>query len=113
MPASSICHLAARRRSLAAEHKGAELAQKPAIVALGNRTGPAAQIGLDGLFDKLFDDAPAHIDVAAVFDELAIEHAFELRIGERRREPLHPAELEYLGTQIERRDADRMRVGSQ
>src|SRR5215831_10860249 len=116
MPASSICHLAARRRrrrSLAPKHKGAELAQKPAVVALGDSARPAAQIGLHRFLDELFDDTPAHIDVAAVFDELALEHAFELRVGERRREPLHPAELEDLGPQIERRNADRMLVGGE
>jgi hypothetical protein len=59
------------------EDKGAELAQESVVVALGDATGPAAQLGIDGFVDELFDDAPAHVDVAAVLDELAREHALQ------------------------------------
>ena len=68
---------------------------------------------LDRFLNELFDDAPAHIDVAAVLDKLALEDAFEVGVGDRFRQSLHPAELEDLGSQIQRRNPDRMRVGGQ
>src|ERR1700730_936929 len=112
MPVSSIGHLPARsrwRRRLAPKDKGAQLSQEPAIVTLGDGARPPAQIGLDRLMHKLFDDAPAHIDVAAVLDELALEHAFELRVAERFRQALHPPELDNFRAQVQGGDADRVR----
>src|SRR5437762_2862333 len=116
MPVSSVGHLAARRRRrrrLTAEHKGAQLSEEPVVVALGDGAGPAAQLGLDRLLHELFDDAPAHIDMAAVLDELALKDGFELAVGDRFRQPLHPAELEDLGPQVERRNADWMLVSGE
>ena len=72
------------------EHKGAELAEKSAVVALGDGAGPAAELGLHRFFDEFFDDAPAHIDVASVFDELTLEDAFEVGVGDRFRQSFHP-----------------------
>src|SRR5689334_8254196 len=103
MPIPSIRYLAARRRGrrrLAPEHEGAKLAQKPAVVAFGDGASPLAQLGLYRLFYELLDDAPAHIDVAAVFDELALENALQFGVGEHVDQTLHPAEFEDLGSQI-------------
>src|SRR6516165_2312816 len=72
----SIGHLTARCWRLwriTPENKGAELAQKPTVVALGNGPSPTAQFGIDRLFHEFFYDAPAHIDVATILDELAFE----------------------------------------
>src|SRR6202040_4477446 len=99
MPLPSIGHLPARRwrpRRFTPQHKGAELTEKSAVVAFGDGTGPAAQLGLDRLGHKLFDDGPAHIDVAAVFDKLALEYAFEIGVDDRFRQSFHPGEFEDL-----------------
>src|SRR5260370_32693322 len=113
MPVSSIGHLSAGRRwrrRLAPKDKGAQLSQEPAIIPLGDGARPAAQFGLDWLAYELFDNAPTHVDVAAVLDELALEHAFELRVAERFHQPLHPAELDDFRAQIQGRDAYRVRI---
>src|ERR1700730_12308251 len=95
------------------QHKGAELAEKSAVVAFCDGAGPAAQLSLDRLGHKLFDDAPGHIDVAAVFDKLALEYAFEVGVGDRFRQSLHPGEFEDLRSQVESSNPDRMWVGGQ
>src|SRR6516164_4953594 len=87
----------------------AHLAQEPVVVALGDAAGASAQLGVDGFVDELFDDPPTHADMAAVLDNLACEHALELRVGEGLGKPLHPAELDDLGTEVECGDADRVR----
>src|SRR5258705_7741024 len=99
MPVSSIGHLPAGRRwrrRLAPKDKGAQLSQEPAIVTLGDGARPPAQLGLDGPSYELFDNPPAHADVAAVLDELALEHTFQLRVAEGFRQALHPPELDHF-----------------
>src|SRR5262245_60208349 len=116
MPALLVGHQSARgrrHRRLLPEDKGAELTQKPVVVALGHRTGPAAQLYVDGFADKLLDDAPSHIDVTAVLDELAFEHTLQLSVASRLGQPLHPAYFEDFGAEVQCRDADRMRVGGE
>src|ERR1700730_9077194 len=116
MPLSSIGHLPARRRRprrFTPQHKGAELTEKSAVVAFGDGAGPAAQLGPDRLGHKLFDDAAAHIDVAAVFDKLALEYALEIGVGYRVRQSLHPGEFDDLRSQVESSNPDRMWVGGQ
>src|SRR6516162_6531817 len=112
----SIGHLTARcwrLWRLTPENKGAELTQKPTVVALGNGPSPTAQLGIDRLFHEFFDDAPAHIDVATILDELALEDPLELGVGKRCHQPFHPAEFKDLWPEIERGNPDRMRVGGE
>src|SRR5262249_50023563 len=113
---ASICHLTTRRRRcwrLLAQDKSAQFAKVPVVITLGDIARPAAKLSIYRLGDKLLDNAPTHIYVTAVLDELALEHAFELRIGSGLRQPLHPAELEDFGTEIECGNADRVRIGRQ
>src|SRR6516164_9971872 len=104
MPVSSVGHLPARSRRwrrLLPEHKGTELAQKPVVITLGDCTGPTAQLRIDGFAYKLLDDTPSHIDVTAVFDELALEHALERGVGHCLRQPLHPPQFEDLRAKVQ------------
>src|SRR5690349_3572997 len=103
MPILSIRYLGTRLvrdRRFAPEHEGAEIAQKPAVIGIGDVASLLAPLVLHRLFYELLDDAPAHIDVAAVFDELAFEDALQFGVGDRFGQALHPAEFEDLGPQI-------------
>ena len=90
-----------------------DLAQIAAIVALGDADRPARELGVDRLGDEFLDNPPPHIDVTAVLDDLALEDALELGIVGHLGQRLAPRQLQNLRAEIERSDADRVRVGRQ
>ena len=80
------------------------------IVTPRYRARPAAEFSVDRLFDKFLDDAAAHRDVAAVFDRLARENLLQASVGDRVGQRIHPAVFDDLRSEIECRDADRVRI---